>query len=173
MILYPSYYCKDIQEITDGFLKEHNIKGIILDVDNTLIDKDRIMPDKVIKWCNSKKENEFKIIILSNSIRTNKVASISKKLKVEYINFAKKPFRTGFKRALNRLNLTNTEVCVIGDQIFSDILGANLMKMYSILVEPLNSAEPFRVKWQRPIERLVLKKYLKNSKYPLDKQQKS
>ena len=51
---------------------------------------------------------------------------------------------------------------MIGDQIFTDVWGAKRMKIYSILVEPLSKNDPFRVKWQRPIENFIIKNYLKN-----------
>ena len=163
MILYPNAYLKDIFQIDEEFLENHQIKGIIIDVDNTLVDKKRIISEDVIAWHKRIASTGIKTIILSNSIRKKKVARIAEELGTEYINFARKPFKFGMKQALYKMNLEAKEVAMIGDQIFTDVLGARRMGLFSVLVEPVSSNEPWRVRWQRPIERLILKKYKKRN----------
>lgn len=162
MLLYPDYYCKNICQLDIEFFQEHHIKGIILDVDNTLIDRNKILSHEIMQWHQQVKQHGIKTMILSNSIKKNKVAKIAEELETKYIHFARKPFKSGMKNAIQMLKLNPEEIAVIGDQIFSDVLGANRMKLYSILVEPLSTIEPFRVKWQRPLEKWIMQKYLKN-----------
>ena len=73
MILYPDFYCKNIKDVDIEKLKENNIKGIILDVDNTLIDLDRKLLEGAEEWCNNLKEQNIKFCILSNSNKKEKV----------------------------------------------------------------------------------------------------
>jgi hypothetical protein len=161
MIIYPDYYCKNVMKITPEFLKEHNIKGLILDIDNTLIDMGRNLLDGAIEWHQDMVDNGFKTIILSNTNKIDKVEGVANALNMEYINFARKPSKKGFTKAKAKLNLPAENIAVIGDQIFTDVIGAKRSNMFAILVEPINKKEFWYTKWKRPIEDLIIKKYLK------------
>ena len=161
MDLYPKYYCDRITDIKVGFLKENIIKGLILDVDNTLLDTDKKMVDGLIEWHENIVANGFKTLIVSNSNKKEKLDNVSKKLDIEYISFAKKPFKGGFKKALKKLELAPENVAAVGDQIFTDVIGANRCKIFSILVEPINEQDLWITKWKRPIEKKIVDKYLR------------
>ena len=92
MKIYPKAYFGKVEEITIEFLKKNKLKALILDVDNTLIDKERNMTEKVIEWVRNLKGQGVKLYILSNSNNAEKVEEISQKLKVSYHKFAMKPF---------------------------------------------------------------------------------
>ena len=159
MNLYPKAYLKNVKEITIEFLKENNIKALILDVDNTLIDFNKKMLDNVEKWCEELKLQGIKICILSNSDKKEKVEMVANKLKIPYIYFGMKPFKRGFKKALKILEEENKNTAVVGDQIFTDIIGANRCKMFSILVEPIDKKDLLITKIKRPIENFIINKY--------------
>ena len=89
MILYPNLYCKGVTDITIDILNKNNIKGLILDVDNTLIDYNRNMDEKVVEWVNELKKYNIKFCILSNTNKHEKVKAVSKKLDIPYFYFAK------------------------------------------------------------------------------------
>lgn len=161
MKIYPRLYCKNILEVTPEFLKENNIKALILDVDNTLLDFDLKIIDGLENWGKTMKENEIKCIILSNSNKETKVKMVADLLGIEYIKFAMKPLKRGFKMAQKRLEIPNENIAAIGDQIFTDVIGANRMKMFSILVKPLAEKDLWMTRFKRPIEELVIKNYLK------------
>lgn len=161
MKIYPRLYCKNILEVTPEFLKENNIKALILDVDNTLLDFDLKIIDGLENWGKTMKENEIKCIILSNSNKETKVKMVADLLGIEYIKFAMKPLKRGFKIAQKRLEIPNENIAAIGDQIFTDVIGANRMNMFSILVKPLAEKDLWMTRFKRPIEELVIKKYLK------------
>ena len=161
MILYPKLYCKNVLEITPEYLKENNIKALILDVDNTLLDFDLKIIDGLDVWCENIKNNDIKCMILSNSNKTTKVKMVADLLKIDYIKFAMKPLKRGFKMAQKRLEIPNENIAAIGDQIFTDVIGANRMNMFSILVKPLAEKDLWMTRFKRPIEELVIKKYLK------------
>ena len=72
-----------------------------------------------------------------------------------------KPLKKGFKKARKMLDLQNCEIAAVGDQIFTDVLGANRMKMFSILVEPIEEKDIFVTLIKRPIENYIKNQYLK------------
>lgn len=164
MIFYPKGYFNKVSEISLEYLKENNIKGLILDVDNTLIDYYRNISEETINWANNLKENEIKMCILSNSNKKEKVKEVAGKLGLEYSYFGMKPLKRGFKKAKKMLGLENNEIAAIGDQIFTDVIGSNRMKMFSILVEPIKEKDIFITLLKRPIENYIKKKYLKQKK---------
>ena len=151
-ILYPNAYFKNVLEITIDFLNENKIKGLILDVDNTLIDYNRNMLNGLEKWAEHMKQNNIKLYILSNSNKKDKVSYIANKLNIEYSYFAKKPFKAGFNRVKEILKLSSENIAVVGDQIFTDVLGGNRCKMFTILVEPLGKKDIWITQIKRPIE---------------------
>lgn len=161
MSIYPNFYFKNIIQINSEFLKENNIKALILDVDNTLLDFDLNYVEGLEKWYKNIKENNIKCIIVSNSNKTKKVEMVADFLKIPYIKFATKPLKRGFKKALQQIEFPPENIAAVGDQIFTDVIGANRMKMVSILVEPLAEKDIWMTKVKRPIENLIIKKYLK------------
>lgn len=162
MKLYPKAYLKNVKEITIDFLNKNNIKALILDVDNTLIDFNKKMLDGVEEWCKSLKKQGIKLFIVSNSNKKQKVEMVAQKLELPYIHFATKPFKRGFKKAAKILQEENENIAVVGDQIFTDVIGANRCKMFSILVEPIAKKDLLITKIKRPFENYVIKKYQKS-----------
>lgn len=158
MILYPKMYLKNVKEITYELLQENGLKGLILDVDNTLIDYYKNMLDGVENWCQNLKNKGVKFCIVSNSNKKEKVKNVSEKLEIPYIFFAKKPFKGGLNKAKDIMKLQNNEIAVVGDQIFTDVLGANRCKMISILVDPIEEKDLLITKIKRPIENKIKEK---------------
>ncbi len=161
MSIYPKFYFKKITEINPEFLKENNIKALILDVDNTLLDFDLNYVEGLEEWYRNIKANNIKCMIVSNSNKTSKVEMVANFLEIPYIKFATKPLKRGLKKAMKQLEVLPENIAVIGDQIFTDVIGSNRMNMVSILVEPLAEKDIWMTKIKRPIENLIIKKYLK------------
>jgi hypothetical protein len=161
MIIYPKKYIENIREITKEFLIENNIEALILDVDNTLIDFDKNLSKETIQWCENLKKQGIKFCIVSNTNKKEKVEKVSKELGIPYFNFAKKPLKGGLKKAAKLLDVKNEKIAAVGDQIFTDVIGANRMKMFSILVKPIDERDIFMTKIKRPLENIIVKRYLK------------
>lgn len=159
--LKPTYFFESVEEIPFELLEENKIKGIIFDVDNTLVDMTSILSEKKYEWIKVAKKRGFLICILSNSINEGKVKRLMRELGVNGMYFAMKPFLKGFKIALNILGLKKEQVIMIGDQLFTDILGANRFGIKSILVDPISSLEGPVTKLRRPIESIYIKKMKK------------
>lgn len=164
MKFYPDFYLNNILDITIPFLKENHIQGLILDVDNTLIDFDRNLLKGAENWVQMLKENGIKLCILSNSNQKEKVEKVATKLQIPYFYFAKKPLKSGFKKAKETLELENKQIAAVGDQIFTDVIGANRSNMISILVKPIGEKDIWITKIKRPLEKAIMKKGKKEKK---------
>ena len=163
MFLYPKGYFNSVKDIEIDYLNKNNIKAIIIDVDNTLIDYYKVFPQGTETWVENVKKRGIKFCILSNSNKIQKVKEVAEKLDVPYFYFAKKPLKRGFKKAQKLLNIDSQNIAVIGDQIMTDIFGANRCKMFSILVKPIKEKDIFVTKLNRPLEKFIIKKYLKKA----------
>ncbi len=161
MNFYPDLYLDSVKNISPELLKKNNLKGLILDVDNTLIDYYRNLVTGAEEWCEELKNEGIKCIIVSNSHKKDKVSTVAGKLNIDYILFAKKPFKSGFKKALEKLELKAEDVAVVGDQLSTDVWGAKRMKMFSILVKQVGKKDIFVTKVKRPIENAIMRNYMK------------
>ena len=161
MILYPKEHFNNVREIKIDFLQKNKIKALILDVDNTLIDYDKNLPEETIKWAKNLKQQGIKLYILSNSNKKEKVKTVAEKLQIEYEYFGKKPLKTGFKKVQKKLEEEPENIGVVGDQIFTDVLGGNRCKMFTILVEPIAEKDIWITLIKRPIENAIKNKYKK------------
>ena len=164
MILYPNIILNNIKEITIELLKENNINALILDVDNTLIDYDKNFAEGTIEWVENLKQNGIKLYILSNSNKQKKVKMVSDKLKIAYKHFAKKPLKSGFLKVQKILEENPENIAVVGDQIFTDIIGGNRCKMFTILVEPINVKDILITRLKRPVENFIKNRYKQKEK---------
>ena len=164
-IFTPSLYLSKIIDIDLEILEKLKIKAILLDVDNTLAFNGKEEPfEGVIDWINKVKLKGYEIFIISNNNEL-RVKSFSEKINLQYMSNAKKPFPKGFKNIKNRLKLKSEEILVIGDQVFTDILGANLSKMKSILLDPIDLNEGRSIKIKRILEKPVRIKILRKKSF--------
>ncbi|MBQ8042698.1 MAG: YqeG family HAD IIIA-type phosphatase [Clostridia bacterium] len=154
----PTYIIESVEKIPFVLLERDNIKGLIFDVDNTISTMGKGITEGCYKWIKEAKKLGYKVCILSNSVNLKKVRKIMQDLDVLGLCFAKKPSTKGFAMALDLLDLKKEEVIMIGDQVFTDVLGANRFGIKSILVNPINKKEgPFTL-IKRPFEKIILKK---------------
>lgn len=154
----PSEYKKTIFDITPEDLKARGIRGIITDLDNTLVEWDR--PDatpKLIEWLASMKQSGIKVVIVSNN-NEMRVKSFSEPLGIPFIFQARKPMGKAFRRAIKVLDLQRKQIVVIGDQMLTDIFGGNRNKLHTILVLPVAKSDGFVTKFNRMVERRIMKK---------------
>lgn len=163
---YPDVYIDNITTLSLDYLKRNNIKGIIVDMDNTLLNHKTQMKLKGLEeWVDKMKKNGIKIVIVTNSIKRNNVIRTSKYYDIPYIYAALKPFAFGINKGKRMLDLKNEEIAVVGDQIFTDILGANRKNMHSVLVLPIKrKKESFVTKILRKFENKIIQNYLKEHK---------
>ena len=164
MIFYPKSYFNSILEIDSNFFLKNNIKAILLDIDNTILDTEDNMVEGLEDWVKNIQNQGIKFCIVSNTNKKKKAERMSKILDILYVYFAKKPLKFGFKKAKKILQEENNQnIAVIGDQVLTDVLGANRCKMYSILVAPLKSSDIWVTKFNRLLEKQILKKYFREN----------
>ena len=132
------------------------IRALILDVDNTLLawETDDV-PADVKAWVERAQAAGFKVCIASNGTKS-RVMRVAKHLGVPAISKAIKPRKRPFRRALEMLGVSPEVTAVIGDQIFTDVLGGNRMELYTILINPISTEELGTTKIVRKVERKVL-----------------
>jgi HAD superfamily phosphatase (TIGR01668 family) len=157
----PNEHVKSIFDIKVEVLKERGIKGIITDLDNTLVEWDRPNATPELKeWFKTLLESNITVTIVSNNNK-ERVEAFSAPIDVPFIFNARKPLTTAFKNALKSMNLKAEEVVVVGDQLLTDILGGNRIGLHTILVVPVAQTDGFVTRFNRRIERSILKKLKK------------
>ena len=159
-IFKPTYVFDKIVDITPEFMKRKRIKGVILDLDNTLTTHNNpIVPQSSMEWINSMKAAGIKLMIVSNN-NAPRVQPFADQLGIDFVSNGKKPLTFGYNRAVRKMGLEKANVAAVGDQIFTDIMGSNLCGIRSFFVFPIEpeTSLPFRLK--RAVEKPLLpKKY--------------
>lgn len=156
--IYPQKYISSIWNIKPESLREKGIKGIIIDLDNTLIPwKSKVMPNQVAEWFNNIKKAGIAVCVVSNA-RSKRVNHLIKPFDIPAISKAVKPRRKAFIKAMELMSTTILETAVIGDQLFTDILGGNRLGLYTILVVPMSKKEFIGTKMVRQVEKVILKR---------------
>lgn len=147
-----------ISAVSFDELSENGIQGLIVDLDDTLVGHRRPHPDECdAAWIAEALQRGFKVVIVSNNVRAW-VESIANRLNVGFVHKALKPFPGGFQRALKILGTPKGATLVIGDQVFTDFLGARLLGLRSIVTEPLVVRRDFWMRLLRWLERRVMRR---------------
>lgn len=159
--LLPNLYVEKISDIDMHTLKQNGINGMAFDIDNTIsLHNCRKIDEQVFDFISDAKFFGFKVCLLSNNTFF-RVYRMAKKLEVKGVAQAMKPLPMSYKKVSAVLGLPLCQICMIGDQIFTDVLGANLSGMYSILVKQLGSREDWIIRRKRVLERMIMKRYNK------------
>ncbi|MGI6035883.1 MAG: YqeG family HAD IIIA-type phosphatase [Limnochordia bacterium] len=143
----------------DGLLQK-GIRALILDLDNTLVKwHEAEVPAEVDHWVDQAKARGFRLCIASNAL-PERVKLIAGRLGIPYVSGALKPRRTPFRKALMRMDVVSQETAVVGDQIFTDVLGGNRLGLYTILTRPLSRKEFPTTRMLRGLENWVIRKLI-------------
>lgn len=154
--LAPDLRVSSLLEINVKKLKQRNLEGMILDLDNTIISWDsELLPGEIQSWMEILHGEGIKLCLVSNNF-SSRVGRIAAACQVPYVARAYKPLRFGFQKALEILQLPASRIAVVGDQLFTDIWGGNRMGMFTILTPPLSKQEFITTKWMRYLERWML-----------------
>lgn len=135
----PQGVYRDFEEISPKKLAEKGIKLVLADLDNTLVAYKSPRPtQEVLDWKNALEAEGITLFILSNSRKPGRVDLFAQELGVEFQAWSGKPKKKGFKSALKRMNTSPSQTVMLGDQIFTDILGATRMNITPLLVKPIH-----------------------------------
>lgn len=159
MFLLPDIKLDRVTEITPELLKQKGIRALILDVDNTLsTHHGQHLTDGLEDWLQLMRTNEIKLTVLSNS-NNKRLAPFAAKIGLDYISLGLKPLPFGYWRAIKALGTDKKETAIVGDQIFTDTAGGNIVGLTTILLTPIKPEDSPRFKFKRRIEKIVLKHY--------------
>jgi HAD superfamily phosphatase (TIGR01668 family) len=153
----PRLRVKTIYEIPLDELWLNGVRGIITDLDNTLVGaKELLATPELIVWLELVKQKGFKVVIVSNNAEL-RVRNFAEPLQIPFIHRAKKPTNAAFHKALQGMELTAEQTVVVGDQMLTEVLGGNRMGLHTILVLPIELLdEGFFTKINRRIEKVLL-----------------
>ncbi len=155
--LYPTAMADRVYRITPQLLQSWGVRGLILDIDNTLTTHDNPIPDKgVADWLARNREEGIRMIVLSNN-HAPRVEPFAKILGLEFIADGAKPLKEGYLRCAKALDLPCEQLCMVGDQIFTDILGARRAGCKAVLVQPIQQERMLFFRIKRLGERLVMR----------------
>ena len=161
LLLKPTLFIPNVTDISLNLFKKMDIEAIILDIDDTLVPpKENEINEEILNWTYIIKSSNIKIILVSNNFK-KRVGKIAQKLDLPYIYWGMKPLTTGINRAVKILDVSKEKIAVIGDQIFTDVLGANLAGVKSILINPLTPGKSITLKLKRFMEKPIRKKFQK------------
>lgn len=157
-LFYPTIYRRRITDVTAEQLRRLGVRAVLLDVDNTLTTHDAPdLTDEVKTWLSAMQAEGFLLLIMSNNT-PERVAPFAEKIGLPYYAHACKPWPGGYRRAAQVLGVPKQECVAIGDQIFTDIVGANAARIPSILLEPIQpEVDQKFIVFKRKIERLLMK----------------
>ncbi|NLL18862.1 MAG: YqeG family HAD IIIA-type phosphatase [Clostridia bacterium] len=160
-LLKPNLYVARLENIPLEQLTQKGIRGLIIDLDNTITEWNSFeIQDKVMDWFKLLPKYGLQPCLVSNNNR-GRVKRVADLLEVPFIHKAGKPRRKAFRKGVEALNLKPEEVAVIGDQVFTDVLGGNRSELLTILVVPLSTREFIGTRFMRRLEKLVLAHIIK------------
>lgn len=153
--LFPRLYKKDIYDIDYKGLYDRGFRAILFDIDNTLTTHGTKADSSNVAFFKNLRDIGFKTCLISNN-KEERVLPFAQTVDSPYIYKANKPSKRGYKKAMELLEVKDTQTAFVGDQIFTDIWGANSAGVYSILVDPISPKEEIQIVLKRYLERIVL-----------------
>ena len=155
-VFRPDSFARRLSDVSLDDLAAAGFRGIIVDLDNTLVGygQDHLAPADEA-WIAAARARGFGICLVSNNF-TGRVARVGDALGVPAIASALKPLPRGFSRALATLGTPKDRTVVVGDQLFTDVLGAKMLGIHAILTEPIVAKDWLGTRVLRFLERVVL-----------------
>lgn len=157
---YPDEWMESVYTIPWEVLAGKGVRGVIFDIDNTLVPHDAPADERILGLIGQLKELGFRICLLSNN-KEPRVAAFAAEVDLPYISKAGKPGRAGYRRAMEKIQTGPDTTVFVGDQLFTDVYGARRTGIHSILVTPMNPREEIQIVLKRYLENIVLYFYKK------------
>lgn len=159
MLLKPKIKLQKITDITLELLEQKGINSLLLDVDNTMsTHHGTVLTDGLLEWIEKMQKGNIKLCVLSNS-KEQRVAPFAARIGLDYISLALKPLPFGYLRGVKRLSSKRKSTAIVGDQIFTDILGGNAVGVKTIILTPIKLEDGWSFKLRRRLEKIVFKLY--------------
>ena len=163
MSLVPAHMVESVYWLIPERLKDHGVRLVLADLDNTLAPYEEALPSPALRqWKAELEENGITLFVVSNSRKSRRCPDFCQALGIPYVRHAGKPGTRGFREALEQTGIPAENAIMVGDQIFTDIWGANRAGITSVLVRPMAwGKNPFRrVRYalETPFRLLAMKK---------------
>lgn len=156
-MLNPEIKVAKFTDVTTDMLETIGVKGVVVDIDNTIVPhKSNEVTKDIVDWFDNLIKSGYKICILTNNPKW-RADIFSKSIGITAIGGWVKPWPWGFSKALKTTKTEKNETVMIGDQLFTDVLGAKWIGMKSILVTPISQSELLYTKMLRKLEKLILR----------------
>lgn len=155
---YPGEYLDSTYVIDFEKMYREGYRGIIFDIDNTLVEHGVPADDRAIALFEKLRAIGFQTCAISNN-QEPRVQPFAKKVKTMYVSNAHKPSTKNYLKACQMMGTTIDNTFFVGDQLFTDVWGANRAKIRTILVKPINKKEEIQIVLKRYLERIVLHFY--------------
>ena len=150
-------------ELTPEYLLSRGIRGLLLDMDNTLIPYEEELPTaEITAFIRSMQENGIGVALVTNN-RKRRLLRFNESLALPAFSFSVKPLPHNLWRAARRLSVKPSECALMGDQLLTDMLGARLAGMTSFIVPPIRDKQKRLIRLKRRIERPLVRRYRKKN----------
>lgn len=158
-ILKPSVLRRRVTDISPALLRKLGVRAVLLDVDNTIAPYSVHEPIPGARdWVRQLMDEGFQVVVVSNNYK-KRVSAFAAKLGLDFISFALKPLPSGYLRARRMLGVRCRDCVIVGDQIFTDVVGANLCGMRSVLLSPIEPEEGLSFRVRRRLEKGLRAKF--------------
>lgn len=158
-LIVPQHLFRNATRISLPFLKRNGIKGLVLDVDNTLTGHDsQELSPAVEKWLKAMKRGGIRLMLASNNTK-KRVAPFAKQLGLDYASFCCKPSPVWLLAAMRKWKLPKSAIALVGDQLFTDQLAGSLYGVRVLVVRPLYHDTKPTVRFKRKLEKPFLLRY--------------
>lgn len=159
MLLKPDVKFHGITDITVEALEKFGIKALLLDVDNTMsTHHGTVLTDGLCEWTAAMQQSGIKLMVLSNSKR-RRIEPFANRIGLPFISLGCKPLPTGYLRGVKALGEKRKNTAIVGDQIFTDVLGGNIVGVKTVLLTPIKLEDGWSFKLRRKLEKKVYKRY--------------
>ena len=152
---FPDESVSSTYDIDFQSLYEEGYRGILFDIDNTLVEHGKGASDQALDLFRRLGEMGFQCCLISNN-KKQRVSSFNEKIGAHMIFNAHKPRRKGYREAMEMMGTNKENTLFVGDQLFTDVWGANRTGLYSILVKPMDPKEEIQIVLKRYPEKVVL-----------------
>ncbi len=159
-LVIPNMYAKSVYDINYKLLKKKKYKNLIFDLDNTLLPVGDIKVTEELSDFFKKLGDDFNICVVSNNSK-ERVIPVAKALETGYMYKAGKPKKEAFDKALILLDSKKENTVMVGDQMLSDIKGANVYGLFTIMVDPVSNKHDFKTRTSRVLQKIIMHKFAK------------
>lgn len=155
---YPTEYVESSYDIDYEKLYKNGYRGIIFDIDNTLVEHGADASERAVALIEKLKKLGFEVCLISNN-KEERVKRFNQNIKIKYIFNARKPSIKNYLKAMEHMKTNKSNTIFVGDQVFTDVYGANRAGIKSYLVKPIGKKEEIQIVIKRLLERIVLSFY--------------